>query len=141
MLQLLFNAADIIVVGRFAGDTALAAVGSTTSLVLLLSNLFIGLSVGVNVLAARYFGAQRGNELSKTVHTALLLSVISGVVLTTIGVLGAKPILQLMDTPTSVVDLSTLYLRIYFLGMPAMLLYNFGSAILINSPVYRFCQT
>lgn len=130
MLQLLFNAADIIVVGRFAGDTALAAVGSTTSLVLLLSNLFIGLSVGVNVLAARYFGAGRGNELSKTVHTALLLSAISGVILTLMGVFFAKPILQMMDTPDTVINLSVLYLRIYFLGMPAMLIYNFGSAIL-----------
>ena len=130
MLQLLFNAADIIVVGRFAGDTALAAVGSTTSLVLLLSNLFIGLSVGANVLAARYFGAGRGNELSKTVHTSLLLSMISGLILTTMGILLAKPILQLMDTPDTVINLSVLYLRIYFLGMPAMLLYNFGSAIL-----------
>ncbi len=130
MLQLLFNAADIIVVGRFAGDVALAAVGSTTSLVLLLSNLFIGLSVGANVLAARYFGAQRGNELSKSVHTALLLSMISGIILTLMGVFLAKPILQMMDTPDSVINLSVLYLRIYFLGMPAMLLYNFGSAIL-----------
>ncbi len=130
MLQLLFNAADIIVVGRFAGDTALAAVGSTSSLVLLLSNLFIGLSVGVNVLAARYFGAKRGNELSKTVHTSLLLSLISGVLLTIIGVLAANPILKLMGTPDNVINLSTLYLRIYFLGMPAMLFYNFGSAIL-----------
>ena len=130
MLQLLFNAADIIVVGRFAGDTALAAVGSTTSLVLLLSNLFIGLSVGANVLAARYFGAGKGNELSKTVHTSLLLSMISGLILTTMGILLAKPILQLMDTPDTVINLSVLYLRIYFLGMPAMLLYNFGSAIL-----------
>ena len=130
MLQLLFNAADIIVVGRFAGDTALAAVGSTSSLVMLLSNLFIGLSVGANVLAARYFGAQRGNELSKTVHTALLLSMVSGVILTTMGILVAKPILHMMDTPDNVINLSVLYLRIYFLGMPAMLLYNFGSAIL-----------
>ncbi len=130
MLQLLFNAADIIVVGRFAGDTALAAVGSTTSLVLLLSNLFIGLSVGANVLAARYFGAQRGNELSKTVHTALLLSMVSGIILTLMGVFLAKPILQMMDTPDTVINLSVLYLRIYFLGMPAMLIYNFGSAIL-----------
>ncbi len=130
MLQLLFNAADIIVVGRFAGDTALAAVGSTSSLVMLLSNLFIGLSVGANVLAARYFGAQRGNELSKTVHTSLLLSMICGVILTAMGILLAKPILQMMDTPGNVINLSVLYLRIYFLGMPAMLLYNFGSAIL-----------
>ena len=130
MLQLLFNAADIIVVGRFAGDTALAAVGSNTSLVLLLSNLFIGLSVGVNVLAARYFGAQKGNELSKTVHTALLLSIVSGVALTIVGITLAKPLLQMMDTPETVINLSVLYLRIYFLGMPAMLLYNFGSAIL-----------
>ena len=130
MLQLLFNAADIIVVGRFAGDNSLAAVGSTTSLILLLSNLFIGLSVGANVLAARYFGAKRGNELSKTVHTSLLLSLISGLALAVIGVIASKPILMLMDTPDTVIDLSALYLRIYFLGMPATLFYNFGSALL-----------
>ena len=130
VLQLLFNAADIIVVGRFAGDNSLAAVGSTSSLILLLSNLFIGLSIGANVLVARYFGARKERELSETVHTAVSLSIISGIVLAVLGILLAKPILHLMEAPSNVLDLSALYLRIYFLGMPAMMLYNFGSAIL-----------
>lgn len=130
ILQLLFNAADIIVVGRFAGDNSLAAVGSTSSLILLLSNLFIGLSIGANVLVARYFGAKKEKELSETVHTAVTLSIISGVVLAALGIFLAKPILHLMEAPDTVLDLSALYLRIYFLGMPAMMLYNFGSAIL-----------
>ncbi len=130
VLQLLFNAADIIVVGRFAGDNSLAAVGSTSSLILLLSNLFIGLSIGANVLVARYFGARKERELSETVHTAVSLSIISGIVLAVLGILLVKPILHLMEAPSNVLDLSALYLRIYFLGMPAMMLYNFGSAIL-----------
>lgn len=130
ILQLLFNAADIIVVGRFAGDNSLAAVGSTTSLVLLLANLFIGLSIGANVLTARYFGAKKEKELSETIHTSITLSVISGVILAVIGIAAAKPILHIMETPDTVIGLSALYLRIYFLGMPAMMIYNFGSAIL-----------
>ena len=90
MLQLLFNAADVIVVGRFAGDNSLAAVGSTTALINLLTNLFLGLSIGANILAARHFGAREDEELSKTVHTSMLLSVLSGVLLTAVGVVGAK---------------------------------------------------
>ncbi len=130
ILQLLFNAADIIVVGRFAGDNSLAAVGSTSSLILLLSNLFIGLSIGANVLTARYFGAKKEKELSETVHTAISLSAISGIILAVLGITLAKPILHLMAAPENVLNLSALYLRIYFLGMPAMMIYNFGSAIL-----------
>ena len=130
ILQLLFNAADIIVVGRFAGDDSLAAVGSNTSLIGLLTNLFIGLSIGANVLTARYYGAKKQRELRRTVHTAMLLSMISGLLLTVIGIIGARSILRLMNTPESVLDLATLYLRIYFLGMIAMMVYNFGSAIL-----------
>lgn len=130
VLQLLFNAADIIVVGRFAGDNSLAAVGSTTSLINLLSNLFIGLSVGGNVLAARYFGARREKDLSETVHTAIMVSLISGVILAVIGMILARPVLHLMQAPDSVLGLSALYLRIYFIGMPSMMVYNFGSSIL-----------
>ena len=130
VLQLLFNAADIIVVGRFAGDNSLAAVGSTSSLVLLLSNLFIGLSIGGNVLTARYFGAKKEAQLSDTVHTSVALSIVSGVILAIIGIIFAKPILHLMEAPDSVLGLSAIYLRIYFIGMPAMMIYNFGSAIL-----------
>lgn len=130
ILQLLFNAADIIVVGNFAGDNSLAAVGSNTSLINLLTNVFIGLSVGANVLVARYYGADKKKELSDTIHTAMLLSFISGVILTVIGLVFAKEILILMNTPENILDLAALYLRIYFLGMPAMMVYNFGSAIL-----------
>ncbi|MDE7277683.1 MAG: MATE family efflux transporter [Lachnospiraceae bacterium] len=130
LLQLLFNAADIIVVGRFAGDNSLAAVGSTSSLINLLTNFFMGLSVGANVLVARFFGARNQKELTETVHTAMTLSLYSGILLTLIGLVGAKRILIWMNTPADVLPLATLYLRIYFLGMTAMMLYNFGSAIL-----------
>ena len=130
VLQLLFNAADVIVVGRFAGDNSLAAVGSTTSLIGLLTNLFIGLSVGGNVLTAHYYGARQAKQLKETVHTAITLSIISGLILTVIGVFGARLILTLMDTPAEVLDKAVLYLRIYFGGMTATMVYNFGSAIL-----------
>lgn len=130
MLQLLFNAADIVVVGRYAGDNALAAVGSNTSLITLLTNLFLGLSIGANILAAKHYGAKEDEELSKTVHTAIFLSLISGVALTIIGVFGARQILIWMQCPANVLDLATLYLRIYFGGMTASMLYNFGAALL-----------
>ncbi|MCH5257275.1 MAG: MATE family efflux transporter [Lachnospiraceae bacterium] len=130
LLQLLFNAADIIVVGRFAGDNSLAAVGSTSSLINLLTNFFMGLSVGANVLVARYFGAKQKKDLTETVHTAMMLSICSGIILTVIGIIGAPLILARMQTPDEVFPLSVLYLRIYFIGMTAMMLYNFGSAIL-----------
>ena len=130
ILQLLFNAADIVVVGRFAGDNALAAVGSNTALINLFTNLFIGLSVGTNVLAARYYGAKKEADLRETVHTSILLSIYSGVILTIVGVAGARFLLELMKAPSEVIGLATLYLRILFLGMPSMMVYNFGSAIL-----------
>ena len=130
ILQLLFNAADVIVVGRFAGNEALAAVGSTGSLTNLLVNLFIGLSVGANVLVARYYGAKQEEEVSQTVHTSVLVSVIGGILLALIGIAAARPLLLMMDTPGDVIEHSVLYMRIYFLGMPVMLLFNFGSDIL-----------
>ena len=130
ILQLLFNAADIIVAGRFAGSQALAAVGSTSALINLIVNLFIGLSIGVNVLVARYYGAGNRKDLHETVHTAVLISIISGVVLVFIGILLARPLLELMATPEDVIDQSVLYMCIYFVGMPVMMLYNFGAAIL-----------
>lgn len=130
ILQLLFNAADVIVVGRFAGDNSLAAVGSTSSLINLLTNLFMGLSVGANVLVARYYGANHEKDLKSTVHTAITLSIISGLCLTLIGVIGAPVILKWMQTPDEVLSLAVIYLRIYFIGMPAMMLYNFGASIL-----------
>ena len=130
MLQLLFNAADIVVVGRFAGDNSMAAVGSVTALVNLLINLFIGLSVGANVMAARYFASKRDDELSQTVHTSMTLSFAGGVFLAVVGNLFAGKILVLMQSPPEIIGLSTLYLKIFFLGMPANLAYNFGSALL-----------
>lgn len=130
VLQLLFNAADIVVVGRWAGDNSLAAVGSNTALIGLLTNLFVGLAVGANTLAAKYYGAHDQEELRKTVHTSMLLSLISGLILTVVGVVGARTILIWMQTPANVLDLATLYLRIYFLGMTATMVYNFGSALL-----------
>jgi len=130
ILQLLFNAADMVVVGRWAGGEALAAVGSTGSLVNLIVNVFIGLSVGVNVLVARYYGSNQEKELSDTVHTAIMVSVITGVALIFIGVFLAPRILVLMGTPEDVLPLASLYVRIYFCGMPAMMVYNFGASIL-----------
>lgn len=130
MLQLLFNAADIIAVGKFGSEHSLAAVGSNTALINLLTNLFIGLSIGANVLVARFYGAKNGEELNETVHTAMLLSLISGLILTATGVIFARYFLIWMKTPTEILDLATTYLKIYFLGMPAMMIYNFGSAIL-----------
>lgn len=130
ILQLLFNAADIVVVGRFAGDHSLAAVGSNAALINLMTNVFLGLSIGGNVLAARDFGAGNEEELSKTVHTAMFLGMVSGVILTILGVVFAPQLLKLMQTPEKILPLASLYLRIYFLGMPAMMIYNFGSALL-----------
>lgn len=130
ILQLLFNAADIIVVGRYAGSDALAAVGSTGALINLLTNMFIGFSVGANVLVARYYGAGKPDEVSETVHTSVMLSIIGGILLAAIGIIFASPLLELMGTPENVLPLAALYVRIYFAGMPMILLYNYGSAIL-----------
>jgi len=130
ILQLLFNAADIVVVGRFAGDNSMAAVGSVASLVNLLVNFFMGLSVGANVMAARYFAAKNDNELSKTVHTSIVVSLIGGVILSFVGFFFSKSLLRLMSSPPDIIDLAALYLKLFFLGMPANLAYNFGSALL-----------
>lgn len=130
ILQLLFNAADIIVVGQFAGNESLAAVGSTGALINLIINLFIGLSVGANVLVARYYGANQQAELKEMVQTAIATSVISGILLVLVGFFVAKPALTLMGTPDDVVGQSVLYMRIYFAGMPFMMAYNFGAAVL-----------
>lgn len=130
ILQLLFNAADIVVVGRFAGNEALAAVGSTSSLTNLLVNIFIGLSVGANVLVARFYGAGQKDELRETVQTAVATSVVGGVLLVFIGFFVSGPALELMGTPEDVIGQSVLYMRIYFAGMPFMMAYNFGAAVL-----------
>ena len=130
VLQLLFNAADVIVVGRFAGDISMGAVGSTSSLINLFTNLFVGLSVGVNVIVARAHGAGDYNLLHDSVHTAMLVSVISGTILAVLGFILAPELLVLMNATEAQLPLAVLYLRIYFLGMPACMIYNFGAAIL-----------
>ena len=130
ILQLLFNAVDIIVVGRFTGSQALAAVGSTTALINIFTNLFIGISLGANVLAARFYASGNEKEMSETVHTSITLALISGLVMALAGVLLARFALNLMGTPNDVIDQSVLYMRIYFLGMPFFMLYNYGAAIL-----------
>ncbi|WP_195543458.1 MATE family efflux transporter [Massiliimalia timonensis] len=130
ILQLLFNAADIVVVGQFTGSQALAAVGSTSSLNNLIINIFMGLSIGSNVIMAQDYGAQHWDEVHDDVHTSMLLSAVSGVILIFLGILLAEPMLQLMGTPDDVLDQSVLYMRIIFVGMPAFMIYNFGAALL-----------
>ena len=130
ILQLAFNAADTVVVGRFAGSQALAAVGSVGSLNNLIISLFIGLSVGANVLVARHTGARDARAVSETVHTSVLLSLVGGVLLAFIGIFAAHPLLHLMGSPEDVIDLAVLYVRILFVGMPVQMLYNFCAAIL-----------
>ncbi len=130
LLQLLFNAADIVVVGRYVGKEALAAVGSNTSLINLLINLFVGFSVGANVVVARDLGAGRDDDVRSSVQTTITIALASGILLAVVGAALARPLLQMTSSPTDVIGLATVYLRIYFCGMPANMLYNFGSAIL-----------
>lgn len=130
MLQLVFNAADVIIVGRFAGDESLAAVGSTGALVNLLLGLFMGLSIGANVVVAHAYGAGHKERVSKTLHTSVALSLICGVFLAILGLICSKKLLEWMGSPEDVTELAALYLRIYFVGMPASLLYNYGASIL-----------
>lgn len=130
ILQLLYNAADSVVVGKFAGAQALAAVGSTGALINLIINLFLGMSVGVSVMVAQQMGSRRGQDVSETVHTAVVVSVIGGAVVAVFGFFSAHQLLEWMDSPDDVIDLATLYMKIYFLGMPANLLYNFGASVL-----------
>ena len=130
ILQLMFNAVDIIVVGRFSGSQALAAVGSTTALINIFTNLFIGISLGANVLAARYYAAGRDKEMSEAVHTAIALALVSGIIMAFVGVGASRFALELMATPADVIDQSVVYMRIYFMGMPFFMLYNYGAAIL-----------
>ena len=130
ILQLLYNAADVAVVGRFAGSQALAAVGSTGSLITLLTYLFIGLSLGSNVVIAHAKGARDEEKISRLVHASIALGIISGVLVMGIGLFASRPMLQWMNSPEDVIDLATLYMIIYFLGMPATMVYNFGASIL-----------
>lgn len=130
MLQLFFNAADVIVVGRYAGDEALAAVGSTGALINLLINLFIGISIGASVLMGQAIGARDYNDAQDSLHTAMLTGLIGGIIMIFVGQVVSRPMLELMQTPDDVIELSSLYMKIYFMGMPGFMLYNFGAAIL-----------
>lgn len=146
MLQLLFNSADVAVVGRFAGSKALAAVGSNGSVISLLINLFVGLSVGANVVIASLIGRKEEEKISDAVHTTISVALISGIILIFLGYFVAKPILTFMETPEDVLDLAILYLRLYFMGMPFTMVYNFGSAILRSKgdtkrPLYCLCAS
>lgn len=130
ILQLLFNAADMVVVGRFAGVDPFAAVGATGPLINLIINLFMGLSVGTVVVVAQDYGAGKHDEVVKSVHTSILISVIIGILVMFLGLLLCEPLLKLMGTPVEVLDLAVLYMKIYFLGIPATMIYNFCSSIL-----------
>ena len=130
ILQLFFNAADVIVVGRYAGDEALAAVGSTGALINLLINFFIGISIGASVLMGQAIGARDYNDAQDSLHTAMLTGLIGGIIMIFVGQVVSRPMLELMQTPDDVIELSSLYMKIYFMGMPGFMLYNFGAAIL-----------
>lgn len=130
ILQLLFNAADIIVVGRFAGSNALAAVGSNGALINLIVNVLVGLSVGAAVAVAFYYGAREMEQVKETIHTSIAISLLGGVICAAVGFFASGLLLEMMDTPENIIGLAKVYLKIYFLGFPAMSLYNFGSAIL-----------
>ena len=129
LLQVLFNVADIAVVGRFAGASALGSVGSTTILVTMFTSFLIGVSGGINVLTALYLGSGDRKGVRETVHSALLFSALTGLVLLLIGAVFSKGILQLLNTKPELIDGAVLYIRIYFLGMPALAVYNFGNAV------------
>lgn len=130
ILQQLFNSADVAVVGKFAGESALAAVGANTFIINLMVNLFVGLSIGANVVVANALGEGRARAVSRSVHTAIFISLICGVLLAAVGVLFAHPILQLISTPADILDQAVLYFQIYFVGMPFVMLYNFSAAVL-----------
>lgn len=130
LLQLLFNAADMIVVGRFAGKESLAAVGATGSIINLIVNLFMGLAVGTSVVVAQDYGADKWDDVSKSVHTSLTISLVSGIFVMIIGLIFCRPLLRALGTPKDIIDLSATYMTIYFIGVPASMVYNFGAAIL-----------
>ncbi|MBE7010752.1 MAG: MATE family efflux transporter [Ruminococcaceae bacterium] len=147
ILQLLYNAADLVVVGRFAGHDAMAAVGATGALINLLVNVFLGFSLGVSVVVSRKYGAKDAEGISRAVHTSVVLAVISGVLAMIVGFIFSKRLLILMDTPEGpVLDGATLYMKIIFAGVPAMIFYNFGAAILravgdTKRPLYILAMT
>lgn len=130
ILQLLFNAADMIVAGRFSGSEALAAVGATGALINLIISLFMGLSVGTSVIVAQDYGADQPDAVSRSVHTSISISIIGGLIVMVVGLVFCKPLLEIIGTPKDVLGLSLLYMKIYFIGVPATMIYNFGAAIL-----------
>ena len=130
MLQQLFNSADVAVVGRFDSPQAMAAVGSNGAAINLMVNLFVGLSIGANVVVARCIGRNETDKIHDAVHTSIMLALISGIILLIWGIIAAKPLLTLMNTPDDIIDLAVVYFRLYFLGTPFIMLYNFGSAVL-----------
>lgn len=130
MLQLFFHLSDLIIVGRFASHRALAAVGATTSLTHLIIGVFLGMSIGTNVLAARYLGEKKRKQVSRTLHTAVAFSFTCGIFAAFIGIICSKMFLTWMNTPADILEMATLYMQIYFAGMPVIMLYNFGSAIM-----------
>lgn len=130
MLQLLFNAADLVVVGRFCGSVSVAAVGATGAVINLTVNLFIGLSVGVGVLVATNLGAGDHRKVHESIHTAMPVAFLGGLILMALGIFATEPLLRLMDSPQDVIGLSALYMKIYFCGMPSSLVYNYGAAVM-----------
>ena len=130
VLQLLFNAIDTIVVGKMVSNKALAAVGSTSTMIILLTSIFMGLSVGTNILAARYYGAGNKNQLHDIVHTSVALGISCGILMAVIGIAMAKILLKAMGTPDEIIGMAVLYMRIYFIGIPATMIYNMGAAVL-----------
>ena len=130
IFQQMFNLADVAVVGQFAGDKALAAVGANTFVINMLINLFVGISVGANVVVANSIGARSYRSVTRSVHTSVMVAFFSGIFLSFVGIFFARPILELISTPEDVLDMAVLYLQIYFAGMPFVMIYNFVSAIL-----------
>ena len=128
ILQLMFNAADLIVIGRFAAHEAMAAVGATSSLIHMIINIFFGLAIGTNVVAANAYGAKDQSLLSRTTHTSMVVAVVGGVLVAAFGYAFARPLLEMMATPANELEKATLYMRIYFLGLPVLMVYNFVSA-------------
>ncbi|MBQ1521374.1 MAG: MATE family efflux transporter [Erysipelotrichaceae bacterium] len=130
IMQLLFNAIDMVVVGKYSGNASMAAVSSTGALINLVTNMFIGLSIGTSVTVAKRIGAGDNKKVTRAVHTSITVALVAGVVLTVFGVLFSRPLLVMMKSPDDVIDLSSLYLKVYFTGMLATMVYNFGSAVL-----------
>ena len=146
ILQLLFNTTDMIVVGRFSGSKALAAVGATGSLINLIITLFMGLSVGTTVVVAQDCGAGQPDAVSRSVHTSIAVSIIGGLIVMVLGIVFCKPLLNMMGTPEDIISLSVLYMKIYFISTPATMVYNFAAAILRSAgdsrrPMYYLVVT